>query len=228
MSNTNESDVLKIFAFIDSNTISDGDWLRMNLRKHCLELGIPAIQFGYRTHNTLKEQFVLALLNSDHVMSNEVIKTLATKIKTAWRVRKHRKSKQLVNVSIGLEPEVAAKLSKMCIGHKKNEIVTKLIQNNYEAVLKDKKELALKRLEAKKIRDQHKFKIAYQENEILFQKLVVTPTDEINMANSKARIDERRVLAKKMIELLETANTQGVPNREEILQLAKELYEKAA
>lgn len=221
MSNTYESDLLKSFAFIDSDTISDGDWLRMNLRKHCLELGIPAIQLGYRTHNTLKEQFIHALLSSGQVLSNEVIKTLATKIKTAWRVRKHRKSKQLGNLSIGLEPEVASKLSKMCVGHKKNEIVTKLILGSYEQFLIHKKEIRLEKLEAKKVKDEEK-------KALTLQKLVVTPTDEINMARSRARIDERRVLAKKMIELLETANTQGVPNREEILQLAKELYEKAA
>lgn len=221
MSHFSESDLLEIFAFIDSDTISDGNWLKMNLTRHCLKLGVPAIQLGYRTHNTLKEQFVHAILSSSQQVSCADIKILATKIKNAWRVRKHRKVKEFANLSLGLEPDVALKLSRMSKGHKKNDIVKMLIQGNYEEFLKQKMELKLKRIESKKVRDQEK-------NYLAHQKLIVSPTDEIHRANTIERINKRKALAKKMIELLETANSKGVPISEEILMLATAIYENAA
>lgn len=221
MSDFCESDLLKIFAFIDSDTISDGVWLQANLAKHCLKLGITPMQLGYRTHSSLKEQFVHALLSTGKQLRHSEIKTLASKIKTAWRVRKHRKVKEFENLSLGLEPDVALQLSKMSKGHKKNEIVKKLIQDNYQAFLKHKHEEMLKRIEAKKVRDLAK-------GNYDFHNLIVAPIDEINRANLIERINERKALAKKMIELLETAKSEGIPISEEILKLAKEIYEKAA
>lgn len=220
MSTSYESDLLEIFAFIDSDTLADGDWLRKHLAKQCLNFGLPQIHLGYRTASSLKAQLIQAILSTSKPIELADLKVMSVRIRNAWRVKKHRKSKRLVNLSIGLQPEVAAQLTRMCVGHKKNEIVTKLIQENYKGFLEDQKEIELKKLQAKKIREKQKFDIG-------FQKLVVKPT-EIHFANTLKRINERKDLAKKIIDLVEAADTPEARVLEELLKLAKELYEKAA
>lgn len=78
-------------------------------------------------------------------------KELARKMRNAWRVKNHRKNNGTVSLSISLERSVSEQLTQMCKGEKKAEIISKLINGNYQSYLAQKHELEKQKAEQRNI-----------------------------------------------------------------------------
>lgn len=137
-------DLTKLFDFLDSDTPTTWKWVVGYLIKQGLTVPPQSNQFERAPLQVAK--FLQMTYQGD-------IKVFARKMRNAFRVRKHRKNKDVETLSISLDKATAAQLSKMSKGRKKTEVVTLLIQDNYQGFLAVERERRAQLAEAKKHRD---------------------------------------------------------------------------
>lgn len=142
---TINSELIKVFEFLNSETPETKVWVNRYLTAH----GIPA-QVNIASTLPLKVELARAFGNLGMLIDS--LKVFAKKMGNAWRVKKHRDKKDVVSLSVSLDKTVAIQLSQMSKCYKKAEIITKLIQDNYQEFLAKEDERKAKLAEERRIR----------------------------------------------------------------------------
>lgn len=132
----------ELFRFINNETPSVRSWLVNYLNKK----GIP-VTIDFQDEYTV-ESFLERQLNQ-HGFNYEGKKALARDMANAWRGYRHRKNKNVVSLTVGLDKSVFTKLSEMSKGLTQAKIITQLIEDNYPTFLADKREQERKRADEK-------------------------------------------------------------------------------
>ncbi|CAM5193856.1 hypothetical protein [Alishewanella longhuensis] len=125
--------IIKLFEFLDSETPAAKAWIR----NYLVRKGLNSPQETWAAQSSqlyAVDQIISCLSNFSE------IKLVANQMSNAWRGRKHRQNKNLVNLSVGLDKAVSIKLSEMSKGLTQAEIITQLIEGNYPTFLADKRE----------------------------------------------------------------------------------------
>lgn len=139
----------ELFGFIKSETLATRFWVRNYLIKKGISVTTePQMQ------DTV-DQFIEDQLNH-YRLNYENKKKLAFDMANAWRRYRHRKNKNVVSLTVGLDKSVFAKLSQMGEGLTHAEIITRLVEGNYQAFLAMKNEQEQKKAEAKEIAKKRK------------------------------------------------------------------------
>ncbi|MBU1309123.1 MAG: hypothetical protein KKE30_06280 [Gammaproteobacteria bacterium] len=138
-------ELIKLFDFLDSETPATREWVTAYFIKQGLHFNLPATP--YATLSMQASQFSAAAFQGE-------VKGFAQKMRSAFRVRKHRED--MVTLSISLDKATADKLSQMSKGRNKTKVVTQLIDNNYHLFLASEKERRFQLAEAKKQREYEK------------------------------------------------------------------------
>ena len=132
-----------LFAFLDSETPTTRKWVKGYLTKQGIaltaEIPMPVEVQSFVTNKVCS-----------HFHNESDIEKLASKMRNAWRVRRHRMSKDARTLTISLDKSVISKLSKMSKGLTQADIITQLIEDNFNTFLAMKHEQKLKEIEAKK------------------------------------------------------------------------------
>lgn len=123
----------ELFRFINNETPTARSWLVNYLNKK----GIP-VTIEFPDEHTVA--FFLENQLNRHGFNYESKKVLARDMANAWRGYRHRKNKNVLSLTVGLDKSVFTKLSAMSKGSTKAEIITRLIEGNYQIFLAEKRE----------------------------------------------------------------------------------------
>lgn len=156
MNDLNARAATELFAFLKSKTPRGLEWEIQYLRKNEIKLN---------TVEQFKNSFDLIIWLGRELVrlgyNMQKAKELARRMRTAWRTHNSRKNGKTVSISITLTPPVAERLAQMSKGDNKSDIISKLINNNYQSYLAEKRELAKQKAEQKE--ERLKKQIAFQE-----------------------------------------------------------------
>ena len=137
------SDVITLFDFLDSETPASIEWIHTYLRKN--NFAVNSQCWGT---NNIKNWLASTILSNQ--IPPESVKTLARKMRNAWKVRSHRKKPtSTVPLSVNIARPVYAQLSDMSKGRQKSTIISELIQGNYQEFANKKFELKLEKIKVK-------------------------------------------------------------------------------
>jgi hypothetical protein len=142
-----DPDLIKLFTFLDSDTPATWEWVIGYFSKH--GVAFPRQHNPYENLSSQVAKFTARAYLGDK-------KAFARKMRSAYGVRKHRKNKDVVTLSISLDKATSGQLSLMSKGRKKTEVVSQLINNNYQEFLAREDERRYQLAEAKKKRDLEK------------------------------------------------------------------------
>lgn len=165
---------VELFLFIDTETPATRKWVSDYLTKQ----GI--VSYGQIPLSVDIRQHVLNQVISRYQNTSDIEK-FALRMRNAWRVRRHRKSKNTKTLAVLLETDVISKLSEMSKGSTKAEIITRLVEGNYQAFLAMKNEQERKKAEAKEIAKKRK-----ESN--LLKKMMSQPKAESSLINKQLRV----------------------------------------
>lgn len=201
----------ELFRFINNETPSVRSWLVNYLNKK----GIP-VTIDFQDEYTV-ESFLERQLNQ-HGFNYEGKKALARDMANAWRGYRHRKNKNVVSITVGLDKPVVAKLSQMSKDSTQAQIITKLINDDYVAYAAMENERKLQETRAK---------LAAQSDRDrkLLEKKLSKPqvaTTQLNGRNSD-RADLEEAIAK-LYDILFSANDQNRTIDNETLLQATKIY----
>ncbi|SEA10959.1 hypothetical protein SAMN04488051_101691 [Alkalimonas amylolytica] len=204
-------ELAKLFDFLDSDTPATQQWVHDYLVKQGLPVN-TGIQLGYNvqvdTYNTVIHYF----------QDPAVVRIVANKMRNAWRVRKHRKQKGLVTLSISLDKDVSDQLSRMCKGEKKSEVITMLINDNYRLFLENKKEMQRQKEADKRAR------MLQCKNEKL-KKLILNPSAEASKHDCQSNLENQlKDGISKLYDIIYSANEQNTVIDHQLLLLATKIY----
>lgn len=147
----------ELFAFLKSKTPRSLEWEIKYLRKNDIKPNVA---------EPFKDSFsLIAWLGTELVYqgyNTQKAKELAQRMRNAWRTHNSRKNGKTVSISISLKPSIAELLAQMSKGENKSDIISKLISNNYQSYLAEKRELAKQKAEQKE--ERLKKQIAIQES----------------------------------------------------------------
>lgn len=140
----NHDQDLELFLFVESETPAARDWADSYLKRKGIvnHVEIPI--------DVYLPQF-LADVTRSHFRYMADMEKFAYRMKNAWRVREHRKQKNTKPLTVFLNPDVMRKISVMSKGLTKAELITQLVEGNYQTFLARRHELELKKAEAKEI-----------------------------------------------------------------------------
>jgi hypothetical protein len=173
MSYENQKEV-ELFLFIDIETPATRKWVSDYLIKQgIVSYGQIPLSFDIR-------QYVLNQVISRYQNTSDLEK-FALRMRNAWRVRRHRKSRNTKTLAVLLEAGVISKLSEMSKGSTKAEIITRLIEGNYQTFLAMKHEQEQKIAEAKEIDRKRK-----ELN--LLKRMMSRPMAESSLINKQLRV----------------------------------------
>lgn len=192
-SNDSMAELVKLFDFLDSDTPATQKWVHDYLVKQGVPLntGIPL------EHNVQIDTYKMV---NYHFQDPAVVRIVANKMRNAWRVRKHRKKKGLVTLSISLDKDVSDQLSRMCKGAKKSEVITMLINDSYRLFLENKKEMQRQRAAEK-----HARTIQHQSEKL--RKKVLKPSIGVSERDNPPSLDdELRELISKLYDKINSAS----------------------
>lgn len=164
----------ELFRFINNETPAVRSWLVNYLNKK----GIPVtIEFPdeYTVAYFLEHQL------NRHGFNYERKKALARDMANAWRGYRHRKNKNVVSLTVRLDKSVFTKLSEMSKGFTQAEIITRLVEGNYQTFLAMKHEQEQKKAEAKEIDKKRK-----ELNQL--KKMISKPMAESSLINKQVRV----------------------------------------
>ncbi len=199
-------DLIKLFDFLDSDTPATWEWVISYLIKQGFI--VPTQRNPFEQVSLQVAKFVTMTYRGD-------IKAFARKMRNAFRVRKHRKNKDVATLSISLDKATAAKLSQMSKGHKKTEIVALLIQNNYQGFLAVERELRAQLAEAKKQRD-------FEKQQKLLKTSIKTKSQTNNQ--TECATEELRDGIAALYDIIFAANEQGREIDDQSLLQATKIY----
>ncbi|MCS6178908.1 hypothetical protein [Shewanella baltica] len=208
-------DFIKLFNFLDSETIAAMDWIKLYSAKQgvFLELNPANIE-------SVKVNLVQILTSQGRTQAD--IELFARKMGNAWRMKKHRQSKGVVSLSVSLDKTIAAKLAQMCSGQTQAEVITQLVTGNYEEFLTQKNELKAKLAEEKIIL---KAKQASAKFEKMENKLAISAQQPTSPSdNEPAQTEELRNGIASLFDLIFTAHEQGSKIDEQLLLKATKIY----
>ena len=157
MSDLNARSATELFEFIALKSTFNLVWEIAYLKRN-------EIRFNSTETTVNVNNFIISLgqklVRQGYSLSKA--KELARKMRNAWRVKNCRKNNETVSLSISIERSVSEQLTQMCKGEKKAEIISKLINDNYQSYLAEKRELAKQKAEQKERlmmqKENHKFK----------------------------------------------------------------------
>lgn len=151
MNDLNARAATELFAFLKSNTPRSLEWEIKYLGKNEIKLN---------TAEPFKDSFsLIAWLGGELVRqgySMQKTKELARRMRTAWRTNNSRKNRKTVSISITLKSPVAEQLAQMSKGENKSDIISKLINNNYQIYVAKKHELEKLKVEKRNILNMQK------------------------------------------------------------------------
>ncbi|MGI2164537.1 hypothetical protein ACRN9L_00880 [Shewanella oncorhynchi] len=157
MSDLNARAATELFEFIAVNSTFNLVWEIAYLKRNEIRFNSP--------ETTVNANDFIIWLGQELVRQGYSLskaKELARKMRNAWRVKNCRKNNETVSLSISIERSVSERLTQMCKGEKKAEIISKLINGNYQSYLAEKRELAKQKAEQKERlmmqKENHKFK----------------------------------------------------------------------
>lgn len=146
MENQYESE---LFLFMESGTPAARDWADSYLKRKGI-VGHIEIPIDVYLPKFLADLFI------SHFRYKADLEKFAYRMRNAWRVREHRKRENAKPLTVFLAPDVMKKISTMSKGSTQAELITKLVENNYEAFLAKRHELELKKTEAKLITEKRR------------------------------------------------------------------------
>lgn len=208
-------DIIKLFNFLDSETIAARNWIKLYLAKQGVFLEPnPANIESVRVN--------LVQIFTSQGRTQADIELFARKMGNAWRVKKHRQSKGRVSVSLTLDNSVAAHLSQMSKGKTKTDVITRLIQGNYQEFLTQENIQKAKLAEKKNIlqmqRESNKFEKRFSKPSVPTQQ----PSLQLELLQAKA--DDLRSGIAKLYDLIFSAHEQGQTIEDQFLLEATKIY----
>ncbi|MDR6963303.1 hypothetical protein [Shewanella putrefaciens] len=208
-------DIIKLFNFLDSETIAAKDWIKLYSAKQgvFLELNPANIE-------SVKVNLVQIFTSQGRTQAD--IELFARKMGNAWRMKKHRKSKGVVSLSISLDKTIAAKLAQMCSEQTQAEVITQLVTGNYEEFLTQKNELKAKLAEEKIILKAKQVSAKFEKMENKLAISAQQPTSPSD--NEPAQTEELRNGIASLFDLIFTAHEQGSKIDEQLLLKATKIY----
>lgn len=208
-------DTVKLFGFLDSETINARTWINDYLSKQGVFLDPRLVNI-----EAVKIHLVNSLSAQGRTSAD--IKLFANKMGNAWRVKKHRQSKGRVSISMILENSIATKLSQMSYGKTKTEVVTQLIEGNYQAFLTKENDLKIELARQKRIQKEQR------EGEKI-KKMFSLPQSRIQeysvqIESLQTRTDELKKGIENLYDLIFSANEQGLKIDQQFLRKASKMY----
>ena len=202
----------ELFRFINNETPTARSWLVNYLSKK----GIP-VTIEFPDEHTVA--FFLENQLNRHGFNYEGKKALAREMANAWRGYRHRKNKNVVSITVGLDKQVVTKLAQMSRGLTQAQIITKLINHDYIAFVAMQNERKLKETHAK---------LAAQSDRDrkLVEKMLSKPQVATNQLNGRTsdRADLEEAIAK-LYDMLFYANNQyRTIDNETFLQATRVYY----
>lgn len=203
-------ELVKLFEFLDSDTPTAVNWVYRYLTKQGINTTDSAIQLPVK-------QLVLELV-AQQIRDPGQIKLFAKKMGNAWRIRKHRQKKNVVSLSVSIDKSVADHLSMMSKGRKKADVVSMLIQNNFQAFLVEENLRKAKRAEGTRI-------LKMQREQVLSEKPHNKPSSEITQVVSQAnQVKECRESMAHLYEIILYAHDKGEAIDMQTLIQATKIY----
>lgn len=199
-------ELVNLFDFLDSDTPSTVTWV-MNylIKKHFVSL--PQIH-PHQAVSTQVANFVIGTYPGD-------IKEFARKMSNTYRVRKHRSNSDAKILSVRLDKVTSSKLAQMSKGRKKSDIVTQLIENNYQEFLASENERRAQLAEAKKQKE-------LQKQQTQLSKSIKVQL-QVNNQNECINEELRNGIAA-LYDIIFRANENGEKISEQILLEATKIY----
>lgn len=203
MNDLNARAATELFAFLKSNTPRSLEWETKYLRKNEIKLN---------TAEPFKDSFsLIAWLGGELVRQGynmQKAKELARRMRTAWRTHNSRKNGKTVSISITLTPPVAERLAQMCKDDNKSDIISKLINNNYQSYLATKHELEKQKAEQRNILKMQKEYIKFNQ--------IVKPHRRCSLQSPCAllteQLNQKKELANGISKLHNLVNEQNEQN----------------
>jgi hypothetical protein len=203
-------ELVKLFDFLDSDTPSSKIWVQRYLTKHGIGLSLHTYQVPLKQYAT-EQVRQLGLTHTD-------IKLFAQRMGNAWRTRKHRQKKDVVSLSVSIEKSVADHLSIMSKGRKKADVVSMLIQNNFQAFLVEENLRKDKRAEEKRI-------LKMQCSHAFHEKLLNRPPTETTQVVSQAiQAEEFKEAIAQLYDIIFSANERCEAIDDQTLIQATKIY----
>lgn len=199
-------ELVNLFDFIDSDTPSTVTWVINYLVKKRF-LSVPQIH-PHQAVSTQVANFVIGTYPGD-------IKEFARKMSNTYRVRKHRSNSDAKTLSVRLDKVTSSQLAQMSKGRKKSDVVTLLIQNNYQGFLAGEKERRTQLAEAKKQKEFQK-----QQKQLSKSMSVQLQANSQN----ECKTEEFRDGIAALYDIIFKANENGEKINDESLLLATKIY----
>lgn len=202
---------IELFRFINSETPTVRSWLV----NYLIKKGIP-VTVEFPDEYTVA--FFLERQLNQHSFNYEGKKALARDMANAWRGYRHRKNKNVVSITVGLDKSVVAKLSQMSKGSTQAQIITKLINHDYVAyaALENERKLQETRAKLAALADKDR-----RLQEKMQSKPQVEPTQLNGRTSGRADLEE--VIAK-LYDMLFSANEQNQTIDDKTLLQATKIY----
>lgn len=141
-------DIIKLFDFLDLWTPAAKQWIANYFRREA----IPPPNTSVESVEALKRYLATIYANPNSNPSDA--RLLARKMGNAWRAWERRRNSSEVNLTVAIDKGVSKKLTHMCRGHSnKADMITRLIEGNYELYLAEKKAQKKKRDSEKRIKE---------------------------------------------------------------------------
>lgn len=166
--------VEELFGFIETQTPATRTWVKNYLAKKGIN---PNVEYP------MQYPVVECLVNqlNRHGFTYEDKRKLAFDMANAWRGYRHRKNKNVVSLTVRLDKSVFTKLSEMSKGFTQAEMITRLVEGNYQTFLAMKHEQEQKKAEAKEIDKKRK-----ELNQL--KKMISKPMAESSLINKQVRV----------------------------------------
>ncbi len=208
----NANDFHKLFNFMDSNTPAAVLWAQ----KYCAKHHIPFHPGPYTNLNTQLANIFLAS-PTDFLSAKQFAKQMAN----AWRVRKCRQKKDAVSLSITLDESVASQLSEMCEGMNKSDVISKLIQGNFQAFITEKHRQ--KESEAQ----QNRLRRALKEQEKLSKIKIQAASPTLQTSKNLEELENLRLKIAQLYDLIFSGNLNSRKLDDNFLLQATKIYYSA-